>query len=242
MTPEAALYMIPVAISDAPAEDFIPCGNVELAKGIRHFIVENVRSARRFLRRCDREFPIDACTFFELNGHTDPDEISSMLDPLRQGEPMGMMSEAGCPGVADPGAAVAAVAQREGMRVVPLAGPSSILMSLMASGFNGQGFAFHGYLPVHDDEKSRRVRELENAASRTGMTQIFIETPYRNNRTVALLASTLRPGTMLCVASAITDPARESIVSLPAADWRRRDYDYSKIPAIFLIHNPSVRS
>lgn len=236
MTLKAALYMIPVAISDAPADDFIPPGNVELTRGIRHFIVENVRTARRFLRRCDRDFPIDDCTFTELNGHTDPNDISTMLDPLRRGEPMGMMSEAGCPGVADPGAAVASVAQREGLRVIPLAGPSSILMSLMASGFNGQGFAFHGYLPVHDDEKRRRVRELESVAAKTGMTQIFIETPYRNNRTVKLIADTLHPSTLFCVASAITDPEQESIVSLPASTWRRREYDYSKIPAIFLIH------
>lgn len=182
--------MIPVSISDAAPSDFIPAGNIGLVAGIRHFIVENVRTARRFLRRCDPSFPIGDCTFCELNGHTDPNEIHSFLEPLRKGQPVGMMSEAGCPGVADPGASVAAIAQREGLKTVPLAGPSSILMSLMASGFNGQGFSFNGYLPISDAEKAKRVRELESTAAKTGMTQIFIETPYRNNRTVALLAET----------------------------------------------------
>lgn len=235
MNLEAALYMIPVSISDAPATDFIPEGNIRLVAGIRHFIVENVRTARRFLRRCDPTFPIGECTFRELNGHTDPNEAGSMLDPLREGHPVGLMSEAGCPGVADPGATVVAIAQREGLKTVPLAGPSSIIMSLMASGFNGQGFSFNGYLPIHDADKARRIRELESIAAKTGMTQIFIETPYRNNRTVALLAETLRPDTLICVASGITDPEKESIVTLPARLWRERKYDYGKIPSIFLI-------
>lgn len=226
--------MIPVAISDAPAADFIPQGNIALTAGIRHFIVENVRTARRFLRRCDPTFPIDDCTFVELNGHTDPKDIASFLAPLRSGNPMGMMSEAGCPGVADPGASVAAIAQREGLDVVPLAGPSSILMALMASGFNGQGFSFVGYIPVKEADKAKRIRELESIALRTGMTQIFIETPYRNNSTLRLLAETLHPDTLLCVASGITSAA-ESIVTLPAARWRTRNCDFAKIPTIFLI-------
>ena len=142
MNLEAALYMIPVSISDAAPSDFIPAGNIGIVAGIRHFIVENVRTARRFLRRCDPSFPIGDCTFCELNG------------PLRKGQPVGMMSEAGCPGVADPGASVAAIAQREGLKTVPLAGPSSILMSLMASGFIGQGFSFKGYLPISDAYKA----------------------------------------------------------------------------------------
>lgn len=235
MNLEAALYMIPVSISDAAPSDFIPAGNIGIVAGIRHFIVENVRTARRFLRRCDPSFPIGDCTFCELNGHTDPNEIHSFLEPLRKGLPVGMMSEAGCPGVADPGASVAAIAQREGLKTVPLAGPSSILMSLMASGFNGQGFSFNGYLPISDAEKAKRVRELESTAAKTGMTQIFIETPYRNNRTVALLAETLRPDTLLCVASGITDPEKESITTLPARLWKKKIYDYAKIPSIFLI-------
>lgn len=146
------------------------------------------------------------------------------------------MSEAGCPAVADPGAQVVSIAQREGLKVVPLVGPSSILMSLMASGFNGQGFAFNGYLPIGDDERHRAVKELENRCTRWHQTQIFIETPYRNNRLIRFLASTLRPDTLLCVACDIADPARESIITLPASKWKTNQADYDKRPAIFLIH------
>ncbi len=233
---EAALYLIPVNISDAPLESVLPSGNTAIIRGIRHFIVENVRTARRFLLRCDRTFDIGASEFHELNGHTDLREVSSWLEPLRRGEPVGVMSEAGCPAVADPGALAVSIAQREGLKVVPLVGPSSILMALMASGFNGQGFAFHGYLPIGEDERRKRVRELESESRRRGMTQIFIETPYRNNRMVATLAETLRGDTLVCVASEITDPERESIVTLPVREWKKREYDYSKHPTIFLIY------
>lgn len=236
MQTTAALYLIPVEIGAGPSDMTIPSGNLRIVSGIRTFIVENLRTARRCLRRWDRDFPIDECTFHELNGHTDPREVSGYLDALRRGEPVGVMSEAGCPAVADPGAGVAAIAQREGLRVVPLVGPSSILMSLMASGFNGQGFAFNGYLPVKDDERHRALKDLEGICARRGQTQIFIETPYRNNRLVQFLASNLRPDTLLCVACDITDPERESIRTLPASLWKKEKYDYDKRPAIFLIH------
>lgn len=231
-----ALYMIPVSISDAPINDTLPSGNLEVARGIRHFIVENVRTARRFLRRCDHGFPIDECTFCELNRHTDLKEVSSYLEPLRKGNPMGVMSEAGCPAVADPGALAVEIAQREGLKVVPLVGPSSILMALMTSGFNGQGFAFNGYLPIEDAERTRRIKELEQISAKTHMTQIFIETPYRNNRMLKSLAATLKGDTLICVAANLTDPERESAVTLSASQWKGRSYDYDKQPAIFLIH------
>lgn len=230
-----ALYLIPVEIGDSPLDMTIPSGNLRVVSEIRTFIVENLRTARRCLRRWDREFPIDECTFHELNRHTPAIEISGFLDALRRGEPVGVMSEAGCPAVADPGASVVEIAQREGLKVVPLVGPSSILMSLMASGFNGQGFAFNGYLPVKDDEKVKAVRDLEARAARHGQTQIFIETPYRNNRMVSFLASHLRPDTLLCVACDISS-STESIVTMPAARWRDCNTDYEKRPAIFLIH------
>lgn len=232
---QAALYLIPVEIAEATQDRAIPPGNIHIVSQIRTFIVENLRTARRCLRRWDRDFPIDDCTFHELNGHTSPGEISGFLDALRRGEPVGVMSEAGCPAVADPGAQAVAVAQREGLKVIPLVGPSSILMSLMASGFNGQGFTFNGYLPVRDDEKIRVVRELENRCRRTGQTQIFIETPYRNNRLIKFLSSALHGDTLLCVASDITDPQKESITTLPASAWRNVSTDYDKKPAIFLI-------
>lgn len=230
-----ALYLIPVEIGDSPLDMTIPSGNLRIVREIRTFIVENLRTARRCLRRWDREFPIDACTFHELNGHTAATDISGFLDALRRGEPVGMMSEAGCPAVADPGAAVVEIAQRERLKVVPLTGPSSILLSLMASGFNGQGFAFNGYLPVKEDEKGKVIKELEARASRLGQTQIFIETPYRNNRMLKFLATHLRPDTLLCVACDISSSS-ESIVTMPAAGWRECKTDYDKRPSIFLIH------
>lgn len=235
MSIPTALYLIPVEISDAPSERVLPAENLRIVRELRIFIVENVRTARRCLRRWDREFPIDECEFMELNGHTPAEAVAGYLAPLRGGVSVGVMSEAGCPAVADPGAAVVEIAQREGLRVVPLVGPSSILMSLMASGLNGQGFAFNGYLPIRDDERLRMVKELERRACGGRQTQIFIETPYRNNRMVAFLAEHLHPETLLCVACDITDPEKESIVTLPAAAWRKKSYDYGKRPAIFLI-------
>lgn len=235
-----ALYLIPVELSGGPLDSVLPAGNLRIVRGLRHFVVENLRSARRFLRRWDREFPIDECEFHELNTHTDRAGVSAWLDPLRHGVPMGLMSDAGCPAVADPGSDIVAIAQREGLKVVPLVGPSSVLMSLMASGFNGQGFAFNGYLPVDAPARAARIAELERMALRTGQTQIFIETPYRNNRMVQTLAESLRPDTLLCVAADITDPDREEIVTRPAKEWRNARYDYDKRPAIFLIHVASA--
>ncbi len=231
-----ALYLVPVNISDAPLADTLPAGNLDILKELHYLIVENVRTARRFLKRCDPLFDIGAVTFYELNRHTDPAEVSSYLDPLRRGEPVGVMSEAGCPAVADPGALPVSIAQREGLKVVPLVGPSSILMSLMASGFNGQGFSFNGYLPIDPKEREHKLRELESLSRKSSMTQIFIETPYRNNKMVESLARTLKPDTLLCVACDITDPEKETIITLPASRWKTRKYDFDKRPAIFLIH------
>lgn len=240
MNADAALYLIPVNISDAPLDNVIPTGNLPLVKSLRHLIVENVRTARRFLRRWDKEFDIDAITFHELNRHTDLTEVSTWLDPLRNGESIGVMSEAGCPAVADPGALPVEIAQREGLRVVPLVGPSSILMSLMASGFNGQGFAFNGYLPIDEKERLHAIRDLENESQAKYRTEIFIETPYRNNGMIRFLSENLRPDTMLCVACDITDPEKESIVTRRACDWKNCRENYDKRPAIFLIHRGAV--
>lgn len=237
MKSAAALYLIPVNISDAPLRDVLPEGNLDVLRETRHFIVENVRTARRFLKRCDPGFDIGAVTFYELNRHTDPADVAGYLDPLRRGENVGVMSEAGCPAVADPGALAVSIAQREGMRVVPLVGPSSILMALMASGFNGQGFSFNGYLPIDGKERERKIKDLENLSKKLGMTQIFIETPYRNNKMVQSLCSALRGDTMICVACDITDPEKESIRTLPASRWKHEKYDFDKRPAIFLLHS-----
>lgn len=232
-----ALYLVPVPISNAPLSDTLPDATIGITGHIRHFIVENVRSARRHLRHLDPTFPIDECTFFTLDRHTRTEEVSSFLQPLRDGHPMAVMSEAGCPAVADPGSFPVEIAQREGLRVIPLVGPSSILLSLMGSGFNGQGFAFHGYLPIEDAERRKAIKKLESESSTRQMTQIFIETPYRNNRMLRLLTETLSPATMICVACDVTEPEREEIVSLSARDWGKRKYDFDKRPAIFLIYS-----
>lgn len=236
MKSEAALYLIPVNISDAPLENVIPMGNLALVKSLRCFIVENVRTARRFLKRWDKSFDIDSMTFHELNGHTDLTEVSFWLEPLRRGESMGVMSEAGCPAIADPGALPVEIAQREGLRVVPLVGPSSILMSLMASGFNGQGFAFNGYLPIDEKERIRAIRDLENESQQKNRTEIFIETPYRNNGMIRFLSANLRPDTRLCVACDITDPDHETVVSRLASEWKGCKENYDRRPAIFLLY------
>ena len=233
-----ALYLIPVNISNAPLCDTLPEGNLDILRQLHHIIVENVRTARRFLKRCDPGFDIGGVTFYELNRHTDLNEVSSYLEPLRKGEAVGVMSEAGCPAVADPGALPVSLAQREGLKVIPMVGPSSILMSLMASGFNGQGFCFNGYLPIEQKERERKLKALEMLSKKNDMTQIFIETPYRNNRMIAAITAALRGDTLLCVACDITDAEKESILTLPVSKWKQAKYDYDKRPAIFLIYAP----
>lgn len=232
-----ALYLIPVNISDAPLRDVLPEGNLDILRNLHHIIVENIRTARRFLKRCDPGFDIAGVTFHELNRHTDPADVNAYLDPLRNGEPIGVMSEAGCPAIADPGAMAVSIAQREGLKVVPLVGPSSILMALMASGFNGQGFSFNGYLPIEAKERERKLKDLEALSRKLGMTQIFIETPYRNNKMMESLCHSLRGDTLICVACDITDPEKETIKTLPASAWKRERYDFDKRPAIFLIYS-----
>ena len=232
---ETALYLIPVPLSDVSTDSVLPAHNTHIVREIKHFIVENVRSARRFLKKCDREIDIDSLTFYTLNGHTRSEDIASFLEPLKGGRPMGVISEAGCPAIADPGADVVAIAQQLRLRVIPLVGPSSIIMSLMGSGFNGQSFAFHGYLPIDAAERSRKFKEMELDIRKGDQTQIFIETPYRNNRLVAEMAKTLPKTLRLCVASDISGE-RESIITRPIGDWGRMKYDYDKIPTIFLLY------
>lgn len=233
---ESALYMIPVPISVGNYRDFLPLINKEIISGIKHFIVENVRTARRFLKKLDPSTDISEITFYELNGHTPENEIYGYLFPLRGGMPLGVMSEAGCPGVADPGAKVVLIAQNEGLKVVPLIGPSSILLSLMASGLNGQKFSFQGYLPVDSKERDKTIRDLENQSRRSDMTQIFIETPYRNEKMMDSLLKNLNGETLLCVASDVTGKD-ERIITKSVSQWKKEGYKIEKIPAIFLFYS-----
>ncbi len=232
----SALYLIPVTLGETSIKQVLPPYNHEVIMGIRHFVVENIRSARRFLRQTDKAFPIDDCTFFEMGKHADEKQFSQYLQPLREGKPVGVISEAGCPAVADPGADIVRIAQREGLRVVPLVGPNSMIMAVMSSGLGGQSFAFNGYLPVDASDRAKRLKALESRAWTEGQTQLFIETPYRNEKMFQALLSTLRPQTRLCIAAGITT-ADEYIRTLPISEWKKTKLpDLSKIPAIFLIN------
>lgn len=232
---ESALYLIPVTLGDTPVSKVLPAYNHDVIMGIRHFIVENVRSARRFLKKVDQEIDIDALAFYELNKHTSPEAIGSYLKPLQEGYPMGVISEAGCPAVADPGADVVAIAQRKKLKVVPLVGPSSIILSVMASGFNGQSFAFHGYLPIDGGERAKTLKHLESRAYAEHQTQLFIETPYRNLKMFDDIIRSCRPQTRLCIAANLTCDD-EYAVTRTIAEWKGQRPPIDKIPCIFLIY------
>ena len=229
------LYLIPVTLGDTTHERVLPSYNREVILSLKHFIVENVRTARRFLKKAEPSIVIDDLVFTELNEHSSPEEVSCMLSPMEAGESVGIMSEAGCPAVADPGADVVAIAQRKGYDVVPLVGPSSILMALMASGFNGQSFAFHGYLPVETTKRTERIKILESRIYSENTTQIFIETPYRNEKLLDDLMRICRPSTRLCIACDITCDD-EYIKTRAVKDWAKNKPDLKKKPAIFLMY------
>ncbi|MDL2244433.1 SAM-dependent methyltransferase [Parabacteroides sp. OttesenSCG-928-J18] len=232
---QPALYLIPVTLGETSHEQVLPAYNREVILTLRHFIVENIRTARRFLKKTDPAIVIDDLTFYELNKHTTPEEVTGYLAPLAKGESVGVISEAGCPAIADPGADVVAMAQRQGYRVVPLVGPSSILMALMASGFNGQSFAFHGYLPIDGNERTQMIKKLEGRVYGENQTQLFIETPYRNNKLAEELLRTCRPGSRLCIASNITCED-ESIRTRTIKEWQGKLPEMNKKPTIFLLY------
>ncbi|WP_308764159.1 SAM-dependent methyltransferase [uncultured Bacteroides sp.] len=232
---DTALYLLPVTLGDTELNTVLPAYNIEIIQGIKHFIVEDVRSARRFLKKVDREFDIDSLSFYPLNKHTSAEDISGYLKPLLAGQSMGVISEAGCPAVADPGADVVAIAQRKNLKVVPLVGPSSIILSVMGSGFNGQSFAFHGYLPIEPVERVKRIKQLEQRIYSENQTQLFIETPYRNHKMVDDLLQNCRPQTKLCIAANLTCEG-EYIKTRAISEWKGKVPDLSKIPCIFLLY------
>lgn len=232
---DTALYLLPVTLGDTELNTVLPAYNIEIIQGIKHFIVEDVRSARRFLKKVDREFDIDSLNFYPLNKHTSAEDISGYLKPLLAGQSMGVISEAGCPAVADPGADVVAIAQRKNLKVVPLVGPSSIILSVMGSGFNGQSFAFHGYLPIEPGERVKRIKQLEQRIYSENQTQLFIETPYRNHKMIDDLLQNCRPQTKLCIAANLTCEG-EYIKTRAISEWKGKVPDLSKIPCIFLLY------
>jgi 16S rRNA (cytidine1402-2'-O)-methyltransferase len=232
----SALYLIPTSLGDISFDRILPLHNTEVVSSLKFFIVEDIRTARRFLKKCNPEINIDELTFFTLNRHTQVSEISSFIKPLRDGHDIGVISEAGCPAIADPGADVVALAQQNGFNVVPLVGPSSILMALMASGFNGQSFAFVGYLPIQQEDRVKALKKLESRVYAESQSQIFIETPYRNMKLIDDMLQHCQPGTKLCIAADITLET-EFIKTKSVKDWKKQlPPDLNKRPSIFILY------
>jgi len=229
------LYLIPVPLGHISPEASLPVPVLEQIRRLTHFVVENARSARAFLKAVGTEQALQALQLDELNEHTRPDALDRLLAPLRAGHDLGLLSEAGCPAVADPGADLVALAQSESIRVVPLIGPSSLLLALMASGLNGQRFAFQGYLPAKEAERAKTLRELEAESRKRGQTQIFIETPYRNQQLFASILQTCQPGTRFAVATDLSLPG-ESVRTRTVGQWKKETPpEIERRPTVFLL-------
>ncbi len=232
----ANLYLVPNVLSECDWQSVLPAGIKQIVTNTRYFIVEDVRTVRRFLKQVNPEININELTFFELNKFTQPSDLPMFLKPALDGNDIAVVSEAGCPGVADPGADVVRIAHQKGIKVVPLVGPSSVLLALMASGMNGQNFAFNGYLPVKPAERVKALQELEKKAKFSHQTQIFIETPYRNNQLLQDILKSCQPQTLLCIAADITGN-EELIVTKSIQQWKTAIPELHKKPVIFLIGN-----
>ena len=227
------LYLVPAPLSENTICSVLPQNVISIIHGLQQFIVEDVRTARRFLSKTGHPQKIDSLRFRELNEHTPEDETGSFL-PFLQGAPTGLLSEAGAPAVADPGAAIVRLAHENNIKVVPLSGPSSLLMALMASGMNGQSFAFAGYLPVKKPERQERIRALERRSADEKQTQIFIETPYRNMQLLGDIITSCRASTRLAIAADITGKG-EFIKTQTIKQWKNNLPEINKVPAVFLI-------
>jgi 16S rRNA (cytidine1402-2'-O)-methyltransferase len=228
------LYLIPTPLGETGFEASLPAYNLQILQTIDVFIVEELRTARRFLRKAGYTKDFENVEFYLLNEHTPDNEALTMLEKAGSGQNIGLLSEAGLPCIADPGNIVVRLAHQKGIRVIPLTGPSSIMMALMASGFNGQNFVFHGYLPVKPEERAKALRELEQAQARHNQTQIFIETPYRNIAMLESIVKTCHPSLMLCIAVDLT-LTTEWIRSLAISEWKKQKPDLHKRPAVFLL-------
>lgn len=235
MTNHGTLYLIPITLGESPISQVIPEYNNAIINEIDVYIVENIKTARRFLKKAGILKPIDELTFFEIDKRSNTSNYPTYIKPLAEGKNIGVLSEAGCPGVADPGAEIVALAQELNYKVVPLVGPSSILLSLMASGFNGQSFCFNGYLPIEQKDRIYKLKDLERMAFREKQTQLFIETPYRNMPLFKDILATLNNNTKLCIAVDITSNTEE-IFTKTIEDWKKETkIDLNKRPCIFLI-------
>ena len=230
------LYLVPSPLSEGAVETVLPAGTLAVIRRLDTFIVEEVRTARRFLIKAGIDTPIDGLTFHVFNEHSGESDLESYMEPLLNGKDIGLLSEAGVPCIADPGSLIVRTAHECGIRVVPLTGPSSILLALMASGFNGQNFAFVGYLPADKSLRVKKIRELERIIAERDQTQIFIETPYRNLQLLEAITKTCRPETQLCLATDISG-VNEVIKSESIDFWRSRKPDIHKRPTIFLLYH-----
>ena len=229
----STLYLIPAPLGDGPLETVIPSGVREIMLSLRTFVVEEARTARRYLSEAGLRGHIQELEIRELNEHSTPQEVEALLELFRDGTPVGLISEAGLPAVADPGAQLVDLCHRHGIKVVPLTGPSSLMLALMSSGLNGQCFAFKGYLPVKPAERRAAIQKAEKRSSAAGETQIFIETPYRSDALLADLTSTLSPSTRLTVATNLTC-ADESVHTLAVSEWKKVQVSIGKKPTVFL--------
>ena len=229
------LYLLPNLLGAVEPASVLPARTLAVARRLRHFVVETPKAARAFVKSLPSDYALQDIAFAELNEHTPPQDVAALLAPLLAGEDVALVSDAGCPGVADPGALLVAAAHRAGVVVVPLVGPSALLLALMASGLNGQQFVFHGYLPVRAEARAAALRSLDAAATKSGATQLFIETPYRNEAMVAAVLSACRPRTLFCVAADLTLPS-EQIVSRTVEQWRQApSLRLAGRPAMFLL-------
>jgi len=234
MTKAGSLYIIPNTLGGESIQDIIPQEVILKASGIRHFIVENLKSSRRLLRKMDRQFPIDESMFIEMNKRSTEQDTMKGLHWLIEGHDVGVISDAGCACVADPGADIVSLAHSQKIEVIPFVGPSSILLSLMGSGFSGQNFSFHGYLPKDRKDRIRTLKTYEFEARKKGYTQIFMDTPYRNMNVLEDLLNELADHTQLCIASNIT-LHNQRVRAMSVEDWRENAFDLSKSPCVFLI-------
>jgi 16S rRNA (cytidine1402-2'-O)-methyltransferase len=232
--PIGTLYLIPVPLADAAAAKSFTPYLVQTINSITEYIVENEKTARKFLKEAGLQTPQSQLIIHDYGKHARNADISTFFTGLMAGRDAGLMSEAGCPGVADPGADIVAEAHRRGIKVVPLVGPSSILLAIMASGFNGQSFTFHGYLPIDKADRSRRIKELEGFTERLKQTQLFIETPFRNNALLEEILKTCKPNTRLCIACNLTGED-ELVKTQTVAAWKKAPPDLHKKPTIFLL-------
>ena len=229
------LYLIPVPLGASPAADVLPAVVINRARQLKHFVAENAKTARAFLKSLPTETPLQQIEIRELNEHTPSDALPELLAPLLAGQDTGLISEAGCPAVADPGAALVALAHASGITVMPLVGPSSILLALMGSGLSGQNFAFHGYLPAKEDQRRKRIQELERDSRKEQRTQLFIETPYRNRQMMQALIDTCGAQTRIGIACDLT-LSNERIMTMPSCEWKRCEIpDIDKRPTVFLL-------